>query len=701
MGLATRTPFDRSPVWQSNRRTAEGARRHADPEFTLALEDESQDEPTANLDVRCYDEPTAGIAPPTASAAPGPGQAVRKSRGPATQDLPSQARIQPSAAPPAPSHAGKVARRDITTGTVLCDRYVLGRLLGAGGSSLIFQAVDRRCVGTNGSGNRIAIKLLRPDMRNNPHALTRLRREFRQMQRLSHPGIARVFELGCDADVWFMTMELVEGWTVNQWLQSAPDRNAVLRLIEACCEALHHAHEAGVVHGDLKPSNVLVLPGGAVKLVDFGSAADRDATMSVVDKERSFAATPQYASPQVLAGEAAEQRDDVFSLACLAYTVLTQGAHPFQHKSSTAAQQADLRPAYERGMSEREFDVISRALAWDREARPATAREFVAALLAADLDRRQPHIAGTPAAQPRGMATQPKPSIDSTSTKPIDAPAETAAPVAVANEHSVAPQIPESVPADPLARFKGYVAGPLAPPDARDARIAPNSTESKSAAEPAKQRRWPWRRTVLLGALLAAAAVIVASQIESQTEPAPHTAAELPAAPYAATESPVQQVAPEAISIESSAEPETQDPVVAPTPQRATVAPGEVSFTTRTLNVGANQTVAALALQRLKSTQGRARVSWTIEGGTAQQGVHYSIDQPQIVEFLDGQRIRTLFIPLRPDTDAASARLSKTFTVKLQQTAGGPSLGEIRQVYVTIVGDLMSAHNEATPVSGE
>jgi hypothetical protein len=241
----------------------------------------------------------------------------------------------------------------------------------------------------------------------------------------------------------------------------------------------------------------------------------------------------------------------------------------------------------------------------------------------------------------------------------------------------------------------------LAPPDARDARIAPNSTESKSAAEPAKQRRWPWRRTVLLGALLAAAAVIVASQIESQTEPAPHTAAELPAAPYAATESPVQQVAPEAISIESSAEPETQDPVVAPTPQRATVAPGEVSFTTRTLNVGANQTVAALALQRLKSTQGRARVSWTIEGGTAQQGVHYSIDQPQIVEFLDGQRIRTLFIPLRPDTDAASARLSKTFTVKLQQTAGGPSLGEIRQVYVTIVGDLMSAHNEATPVSGE
>ncbi|WP_348239971.1 serine/threonine protein kinase, partial [Salmonella enterica] len=98
---------------------------------------------------------------------------------------------------------------------------------------------------------RLAVKVLREDKRDNPHALTRLKREFRQMQRLDHPGIARVFELACDNGVWFMTMELVEGCTINQWLKTKPSRNEALKVIGACSEALIHAHEQGVIHGDL------------------------------------------------------------------------------------------------------------------------------------------------------------------------------------------------------------------------------------------------------------------------------------------------------------------------------------------------------------------------------------------------------------------------------------------------------------------
>lgn len=102
--------------------------------------------------------------------------------------------------------------------------------------------------------------------------------------------------------------------------------------------------------------------------------------------------------------------------------------------------------------------------------------------------------------------------------------------------------------------------------------------------------------------------------------------------------------------------------------------------------------MAALLIRRLSSTRGRARVAWTIEEGTARRGVHYELGDTQVVEFLDGQSVRSLFIPLTPERDRRP-RQPKTFTVKLQQTAGGPELGEIKQVYVTILGDLSEPPN--------
>jgi hypothetical protein len=98
--------------------------------------------------------------------------------------------------------------------------------------------------------------------------------------------------------------------------------------------------------------------------------------------------------------------------------------------------------------------------------------------------------------------------------------------------------------------------------------------------------------------------------------------------------------------------------------------------------------MAALSVKRLNSTLGRARVAWTIEGGTAQDGVDYRLGTTPFIDFLEGQSVRSLFIPLVQDKEVGAARTSKTFTVKLQPTAGGPKLGEIKQVYVTIVGDI-------------
>ncbi len=669
------------------------ARRQSDADFTLGLEDEWDDVPTAQMEAPSSDEPTANIdAQPPESVV----QLPRRSPVNAPAAQPAATVIaKPEAPPPAP--------RDITPGTLLAQRYLLGGLLGTGGSSLIFQAEDRRRIGAQDVGSRIAIKVLRPEMRNNPHALTRLQREFRQMQRLSHPGIAQVYELGRDEDVWFMSMELIDGQTINQWLKSSTTRAAGLKVIAACCDALHHAHAAGVIHGDLKPSNVLVLPDYGVKLVDFGSAAERDAAMSIIDTQRSFAATPPYASPQVLAGDAADPRDDVFSLACLAYAVLTHGQHPFERKSSADAQQAQMRPAYARGMSAREFDAIVRALSWEREQRFASVREFLHALLASDL-RRDPvrdelredtSDVSAPAA-PAAVASAP----EAAAKVEPPAPRQEAAAHVEAPPRREAPEFAEPVPtaepaaakADPLERFKGYVAGPLAPSEGhaeREVAISRSAQAEEPAAEPKKRWRWPWQRSALFALFIVIGAAIVGSQFEISAPAAPPVEArtEAPASePAPAVAAPESETAPPPLIAETA---EKKSPAIAVAPPAPSIAPGEISFTTRTLQVGAHQTLAALSVQRLHSTRGRARAIWTIEEGTARSGVHYDVDAPQTIEFLDGQSVRSVFIPLQPDDNAATARRSKTFTVKLQQAAGGPVLGEIKQVYVTIEGDVM------------
>jgi serine/threonine protein kinase len=776
--LDMRTSFGasghRAPNWhESASRGSERApdRRHdpnftrqRDAEFTLGLDDEWEDIPTAELDVAAYDEATADVgapasqpepsqpeppverpkqqAEPLAEIAPQPmaEPAARQKNsvaspvrtptaeppptGKPSRSVSKAAAPQPVAASPDAPTAEPEARpvpRDITTGSLLCDRYLLGRMLGVGGSSVVFQAEDRRRIGAQDFGNRIAIKLLRPDTRHNPHALTRLKREFRQMQRLSHPGVARVFELACDEDIWFMTMELIEGQTINQSLKAGTPRSDGVQLISACCDALSHAHACGVVHGDLKPSNVLVIPNGKVKLVDFGSAAERDAATGAIDKERSFAATPPYASPQVLAGDVAEARDDVYSLACLAYAVLSNGEHPFDRKSSAEAQQAQMRPAYARAIHPRQFEVIARALAWDRDQRPASVREFMHALLASDW-RREPNARDSASVDVARPAMQAPPSVASeTVSAPIKAeppsPGQSREPpplvaepklavtpddiarlraaVAAAEAHAERVEKPageakqKETPKDPLDRFRGYVAGPMAQQSsANDASAIGAPDEPLAAGQSKKAKRvWPWQRSAFIVLAIAGTSALLATQFDA--EPVHANAQPAVQTPLAVPQFTATQVT--AISSPSIAAPQIEEKKSKPVALKATsppVALGKVSFETRTLEVAAGQTIAALSVTRKDSTRGRARVAWTIEGGTARRGVHYELASPQVIEFLDGQRVRSLFIPLTPDKDAVSGRRSKTFTVKLQQATGGPSLGEIKQVYVTIVGDV-------------
>lgn len=634
--------------------------------------------------------------------------------------------------PSCPGHKSDVPaiQPDVTTGSLLRKRYAIEHVVGIGGNSVVFQAVDRHRDSVEEQGERVAVKVLRPELRSNPHALRRLQREFRQMQRLTHNGIARVFDLDCDGDIWFMTLELIQGQTITHWMKgSAPDAEA-MQIITGCCEAVSYAHSRGIVHGDLKPSNVLVTPTRGIKLVDFGSAAAELTGAAVALSARSLAATPPYASPQILTGTPADPRDDVFSLACIAYAVLTRGAHPFERKSSLDAYREQMRPAYSPKIQPRVFDVIVRALSWQRTHRHASATEFLNALIGSDL-RRDAVSNGNCS---RESATQfPVLTIPITTT-PATAPRDGICAIAAQYPMSPGPMSPgaiHSLPATldippsqrylpaqwlafqpwtddvrrahvPVEAHQGRseaphwlgaslaISGvPLVPavrpvPTVIDGELLARSSSIMKRDKHVEPPPTIWHRHGLAAvAILGVFAILLghesdvgsstATQVKA-TLPAPVTtiAAVTPVAIRETTEHPEDALV----------QPNIVEHVVPPPPIPA--APGFVSFDTATVHVGSGQSMAVLTVKRLDSTQGRARVGWAVEGASAQAVIDNSAIDSQTIQFLDGQAVRSLYIPLLTPSDPGDHQPTRSFIVKLKKLEGSPAVGPVTQTKVSI-----------------
>lgn len=265
----------------------------------------------------------------------------------------------------------------IAIGSVLRDRYVLERLLASGGTSLIFRAHDLRRDALTAGGPRVAVKLLRPELRHRPHHVARLHREFRQTQALSHPGVVRFHDLDCERGVWFIVMELLSGETLGPRLRrcgrAAMPMAEIVSIGASAAETLAYAHGRGVVHGDVKPDNLFITRSGAVRLLDFGVAPELPVAgngAGTADESVGAAATRAYASPQVLEGARPVPADDVFSLACVIYEMLA-GRHPWGRRGADEARARGLLTDRPARLSESQWSVVSAALAWKRDARPA------------------------------------------------------------------------------------------------------------------------------------------------------------------------------------------------------------------------------------------------------------------------------------------------------------------------------------------
>src|SRR5216684_2327857 len=211
--------------------------------------------------------------------------------------------------------------------------YRIESELGRGGMGVVYRAHDELLK------RDVAVKILREDALGQADRRTRLLSEARAASALNHPGITTIFEVGESGGQLFIVMELVQGETLRRQIlsSSAPEPRAVARLGGQIAEALQAAHSHGVIHGDIKPENIVVQPDGGPKLFDFGIArqvAEETATSTRSAKDfgetpvASIAGTVAYMAPEVIRGEPADARADLYSFGVVLFE-LTTGHRPF------------------------------------------------------------------------------------------------------------------------------------------------------------------------------------------------------------------------------------------------------------------------------------------------------------------------------------------------------------------------------------
>ena len=223
----------------------------------------------------------------------------------------------------------------MTQPRLLGDRYELDGVVGRGGMAEVYRARDLRL------DRIVAIKTLRTDLARDPTFQARFRREAQSAASLNNPSIVAVYDTGEDLSsgtpVPFIVMEFVDGRTVRDLLieghRLLPERT--LEIVSGVLRALEYSHQAGIVHRDIKPGNVMVTRNGDIKVMDFGIARAMNDEQATMTQTAQVIGTAQYLSPEQARGERVDARSDLYSTGCLMYELLT-GRPPFTGDSPVA-----------------------------------------------------------------------------------------------------------------------------------------------------------------------------------------------------------------------------------------------------------------------------------------------------------------------------------------------------------------------------
>jgi hypothetical protein len=268
----------------------------------------------------------------------------------------------------------------VQVGSVLAGRYEVTAPIASGGMGEVWQARDRTL------GRTVAAKVLRSEYTTDPSFLIRFRNEARHTAALSHPNIASVYDYGESTQdgqrVAYLVMEYVEGKPLVTVLaeQGRLSSELTLDVVGQAADGLSAAHDAGMVHRDIKPGNLIVRPDGVVKLTDFGIARARDA--APLTRTGMVVGTAQYLSPEQAQGLPVTAASDVYSLGVLAYECLA-GTRPFDGESQVAIALAQINrppPPLPPDVPAPVRALVERALAKDPAARFADGAAVAAAV---------------------------------------------------------------------------------------------------------------------------------------------------------------------------------------------------------------------------------------------------------------------------------------------------------------------------------
>jgi serine/threonine-protein kinase len=392
---------------------------------------------------------------------------------------------------------------------VLGGRYTLTRRIAVGGMGEVWAADD------GAVGREVALKVLKSEYTGQQEFLRRLRVEARNSSALSHPNIAQMYDYGEQEGTGFLVMELVDGEPLADLLerQHTVDLPRLLPMLAGAARGLDHAHQAGVVHRDVKPGNILLAAStGAVKLTDFGvSMAPNQAQMTATGMVMG---TAQYLSPEQAIGKPATARSDMYALGVIAYEA-TAGKRPFTGKTPVDIAVAHVNapvPPLPASVDPRWAALVYRMLDKDPKKRWPTAGD-----LADDLDRLAAQLRAENAGEgadagggavyisqstglPLGSAAQPSGSPGSAGLPPRISPA-------------------------PSRRSTGVTTGSSAAATAvggsRASSSAASRRESTLAYQAARRRRTRLTAVAVIAALaLLIAAITTLTRSHSDTQPA-------------------------------------------------------------------------------------------------------------------------------------------------------------------------------------
>ncbi len=262
-----------------------------------------------------------------------------------------------------------------TSGLTFGGRYELISRIAIGGMGEVWKATDRII------GRTVAIKILKDEYMGDPGFLERFRAEARHAALVNNEGIANVFDYGEEQGSAYIVMELVPGEPLSTIIEreGVLPADRVLGIIAQTASALHAAHEAGLVHRDIKPGNLLITPEGRVKITDFGIA--RIADQVPLTATGQVMGTVQYLAPEQASGHQATAATDVYSLGIVAYECLA-GKRPFTGESQVAIAMAQINeqpPPLPATVSEPVRNLVFACLAKDPKERPASALKLAQA----------------------------------------------------------------------------------------------------------------------------------------------------------------------------------------------------------------------------------------------------------------------------------------------------------------------------------